>query len=387
MELKPLLKFMVDKQGSDLYLSTGTPPSMKVDGKLARIGKQPVKPENTEEIAEHILNDRQKDQFERDLEMNLALSYSGLGRFRVNVFRQRGSVGLVIRRIYDEIPSFTELNLPSQVSDIIEAQRGMVLMVGATGSGKSTSLAAMIDHRNSTHADHIITVEDPIEYVHHHKKSLVNQREIGMDTRDWESALENTLRQAPDVILVGEIRNAEVMEHVIAFADTGHLAISTLHANNANQALERIVNFFNEDRYNQTLMDLSLNLRGVVSQRLIPRADGQGRVAAVEILLNSATVADAIAKGEFGQIKEIMENSRDEGMQTFDQALIDLFNAGEITAEEAQSHADSVNDVRLAIKMAKIERGEARPDEADYQIDEGPAGGRRRGGTGGSHRL
>jgi twitching motility protein PilU len=386
MELKPLLKFMVDKQGSDLYLSTGTPPSMKVDGKLARIGKQAVKPEDTEEIAEHILNARQKDQFERDLEMNLALSYSGLGRFRVNVFRQRGSVGLVIRRIYDQIPSFDELNLPPQVSDIIETQRGMVLMVGATGSGKSTSLAAMIDHRNSTHADHIITVEDPIEYVHHHKKSLVNQREIGMDTHDWESALENTLRQAPDVILVGEIRNAEVMEHVIAFADTGHLAISTLHANNANQALERIVNFFNEDRYNQTLMDLSLNLRAVVSQRLVPRADGQGRIAAVEILLNTATLSDAIAKGEFGQIKEIMENSREEGMQTFDQALIDLFNQGSITAEEAQSHADSVNDVRLAIKMAKIERGEANPEEADYQIDEAPAG-RRGGRTGGSHRL
>jgi twitching motility protein PilU len=384
MELKPLLKFMVDKEGSDLYLSTGTPPSMKVDGKLARIGKQDIKPEHTEAIAEAILNDRQKEQFERDLEMNLALSYSGLGRFRVNVFRQRGSVGLVIRRIYDEIPSFEELNLPPQVSDIIEAQRGMVLMVGATGSGKSTSLAAMIDHRNSTHADHIITVEDPIEYVHHHKKSLVNQREIGMDTHDWESALENTLRQAPDVILVGEIRNAEVMDHVIAFADTGHLAISTLHANNANQAMERIVNFFSEDRYNQTLMDLSLNLRAVVSQRLLPRADGQGRVAAVEILLNTATVADAIAKGEFGQIKEIMENSRDQGMQTFDQALIDLYNQGAITAEEAQSHADSVNDVRLAIKMAKIEKGEANPEEASYEIDDpdgGRYGGRRSGGS------
>jgi len=384
MELKPLLKFMVDKEGSDLYLSTGTPPSMKVDGKLARIGKQDIKPEHTEAIADAILNDRQKEQFERDLEMNLALSYSGLGRFRVNVFRQRGSVGLVIRRIYDEIPSFDELNLPPQVSDIIEAQRGMVLMVGATGSGKSTSLAAMIDHRNSTHADHIITVEDPIEYVHHHKKSLVNQREIGMDTHDWESALENTLRQAPDVILVGEIRNAEVMDHVIAFADTGHLAISTLHANNANQAMERIVNFFSEDRYNQTLMDLSLNLRAVVSQRLLPRADGQGRVAAVEILLNTATVADAIAKGEFGQIKEIMENSRDQGMQTFDQALIDLYNQGAITAEEAQSHADSVNDVRLAIKMAKIEKGEANPEEASYEIDDpdgGRYGGRRSGGS------
>ncbi|MFB6259222.1 MAG: PilT/PilU family type 4a pilus ATPase, partial [Thiohalorhabdaceae bacterium] len=285
MELKPFLKFMVDKKGSDLYLSTGTPPSMKVDGKLARIGKQSVTAQDTEAIADTILTEKQKAQFEQELELNLALSYSGLGRFRVNIFRQRGTVGLVIRRIYDQIPSFDELNLPSQVRDIIETQRGMVLVVGATGSGKSTTLAAMIDHRNRSHAEHIITVEDPIEYVHHHQKSVVNQREIGMDTHSWESALENTLRQAPDVILVGEIRNATVMDHVIAFADTGHLAISTLHSNNANQALERIVNFFSEDRYNQTLMDLSLNLRAIVSQRLVPRADGQGQVAAMEILL------------------------------------------------------------------------------------------------------
>ncbi|MEF8793437.1 PilT/PilU family type 4a pilus ATPase [Thiohalorhabdus sp.] len=387
MDLKPFLKFMVDKTGSDLYLSTGTPPSMKVDGKLARIGKQSVTPEDTEAIAEAILNDSQKAQFEQEMELNLALSYSGLGRFRVNIFRQRGTVGLVIRRIYDQMPSFQELNLPSQVSDIIETQRGMVLVVGATGSGKSTTLAAMIDHRNRAHAEHIITVEDPIEYVHQHHKSVVNQREIGMDTRSWESALENTLRQAPDVILVGEIRNAEVMDHVIAFADTGHLAISTLHSNNANQALERIVNFFSEDRYNQTLMDLSLNLQAIVSQRLVPRADGQGQVAAVEVLLNTPTLADAIAQGQFGQVKEIMESSRDEGMQTFDQALIDLYHAGLITGDEAQSHADSVNDVRLAIKMAKIEQGEAQPEkEADYQIDEGPEAPYSRG-PGGSQRL
>lgn len=383
MDIKPLLQFMVEKGGSDLYLSTGTPPSMKVDGKLARIGKQAVNPQDTENLAEAVLTDKQKDQFQKALELNLALSYEGLGRFRVNVFRQRGSVGFVIRRIYDEIPSFQELNLPEQVSQIIEGQRGMVLVVGATGSGKSTTLAAMIDHRNATHADHIITVEDPIEYVHHHKKSVVNQREIGMDTLSWESALENTLRQAPDVILVGEVRNAEVMDQVIAFADTGHLAISTLHANNANQALERIVNFFTEDRYNQTLMDLSLNLQAIVSQRLIPRADGQGRVAAVEILKNTATVADAIAAGKFGQIKEIMEESRQQGMQTFDQALIDLYNTGEITSEEAQTHADSVNDVRLALKMAKIEAGEASPEEADYQIEDSEPEAR----PGGSRRL
>ncbi len=382
MDIKPLLQFMVEKGGSDLYLSAGAPPSMKVDGKLARIGKQAVGPPDTENLAEAVLTDKQKAQFEEAFELNLALSYAGLGRFRVNVFRQRGSVGFVFRRIYDEIPSLEELNLPEQVGKIIEGQRGMVLVVGATGSGKSTTLAAMIDQRNATHADHIITVEDPIEYVHRHKKSVVNQREIGMDTLSWESALQNTLRQAPDVILVGEIRSAEVMEQVIAFADTGHLAISTLHANNANQALERIVNFFNEDRYNQTLMDLSLNLEAIISQRLIPRADGQGRVAALEILTNTATVADAIAAGKFGEIKEIMEESRQQGMQTFDQALIDLYNADEITAEEAQTHADSVNDVRLALKMAKIEAGEANPEEADYQIEdsepEARPGGQRR---------
>jgi twitching motility protein PilU len=259
----------------------------------------------------------------------------------------------------------------------------MVLVVGATGSGKSTSLAAMIDHRNRSHADHIITIEDPIEYVHSHKKSLVNQREIGMDTQSWEAALENTLRQAPDVILIGEVRNAQVMDHVIAFADTGHLAISTLHANNANQALERIINFFNEDRYNQILMDLSLNLRAVISQRLIPRADGEGRVAAVEVLLNTGTVADLIAQGKFGEIKQTMEESKELGMQTFDQALLDLYNQGAITAEEAQSHADSVNDVRLAIKMAKIENGEAAPDEAEYQIEEAAPGSRPKGPGGG----
>ncbi|HKL77950.1 MAG TPA: PilT/PilU family type 4a pilus ATPase [Gammaproteobacteria bacterium] len=383
MELKPLLKFMVEKQGSDLYLSVGSAPSMKVDGKLARIGKNPVQPEDTETIAEEILQPHQKDEFERDMEKNLALSYTGMGRFRVNIFRQRGTVGLVIRRIYDEIPSFDELNLPDQVRQTIEAQRGMVLVVGATGSGKSTSLAAMIDHRNRSHADHIITIEDPIEYVHSHKKSLVNQREIGMDTQSWEAALENTLRQAPDVILIGEVRNAQVMDHVIAFADTGHLAISTLHANNANQALERIINFFNEDRYNQILMDLSLNLRAVISQRLIPRADGEGRVAAVEVLLNTGTVADLIAQGKFGEIKQTMEESKELGMQTFDQALLDLYNQGAITAEEAQSHADSVNDVRLAIKMAKIENGEAAPDEAEYQIEEAAPGSRPKGPGGG----
>ncbi|MFA9459706.1 PilT/PilU family type 4a pilus ATPase [Thiohalorhabdus methylotrophus] len=379
MDLNALLKFMVDKAGSDLYLSTGTPPSMKVDGRLARVGKTPVKAEDTERIAASILNERQKAEFERDLELNLALSYSGLGRFRVNLFRQRGTVGLVIRRIYDVIPSFEELHLPPRVREVIDAQRGMVLVVGATGSGKSTTLAAMIDHRNSTSADHIITVEDPIEYVHSHKKSLVNQRELGMDTLSWESALENTLRQAPDVILIGEVRNARVMEHLIAFADTGHLAISTLHANNANQAMERIVNFFTEDRYNQTLMDLSLNLRAVISQRLIPRADGRGRVAAVEILLNTPTVADLIAQGRFGEIKQAMEESRDEGMQTFDQALLDLYNRGEITAEDAQGHADSVNDVRLAVKMARIEKGESVPEETNYQLDDDSAG---RGGKG-----
>jgi twitching motility protein PilU len=375
---------MVDKQGSDLYLSNGVPPGMKVDGKLAWVGKEALAAETIESMAEGIMSEAQQATFEREKELNMALSYSGLGRFRVNLFRQRGTVGMVVRRIYDQIPSFEDLGLPEAVREAIEASRGLVLVVGATGSGKSTTLAAMIDHRNATHADHIITIEDPIEYMHSHRKSVVNQREIGLDTLGWEPALENTLRQAPDVILIGEIRNAEVMEHAIAFADTGHLAISTLHANNANQTLERAVNFFDEDRYNKTLMDLSLNLRAIISQRLVPRADGHGRVAAVEVMMNSPYIADLIAEGKFGEIKDAMASSREEGMQTFDQALLDLYRAGTITAEEAQSHADSVNDVRLAIKMAdKEQAGESGgADSPDFEIDEGtdPHAGRGRPG-------
>ena len=372
MDFKKLLQFMVEKEGSDLYISVGTPPSMKVDGKLGRIGKEDIQAEDTEGFLDELLTDYQKRQFEEQYELNLALAYPDLGRFRTNIFRQRGTVGFVIRRIKDEIPSFEDLNLPEQVRDIIMASRGMVLVVGATGSGKSTSLASMIDYRNRNFADHIITVEDPIEFVHDHQKSVVNQREIGMDTHTWTSALENTLRQAPDVILVGEVRSAEVMDHVVAFADTGHLAITTLHSNNANQALERIVNFFSEERHNQVLMDLALNLKAVVSQRLIPRADGEGRVAAVEVMYNSPTVADLVSQGKFGAIKEVMEDSRDEGMQSFDQALIDLYKQGSITADEAMAHADSVNDVRLAIKMTKIESGDSSAETADYQIDDEP---------------
>ena len=372
MDFKKLLQFMVEKEGSDLYISVGTPPSMKVDGKLGRIGKEDIQAEDTEGFLDELLTDYQKRQFEEQYELNLALAYPDLGRFRTNIFRQRGTVGFVIRRIKDEIPSFEDLNLPEQVRDIIMASRGMVLVVGATGSGKSTSLASMIDYRNRNFADHIITVEDPIEFVHDHQKSVVNQREIGMDTHTWTSALENTLRQAPDVILVGEVRSAEVMDHVVAFADTGHLAITTLHSNNANQALERIVNFFSEERHNQVLMDLALNLKAVVSQRLIPRADGEGRVAAGEGMYNSPTVADLISQAKFGAIKEVMEDSRDEGMQSFDQALIDLYKQGSITADEAMAHADSVNDVRLAIKMTKIESGDSSAETADYQIDDGP---------------
>ncbi len=370
MDPKPLLQLMVDKGGSDLYLSPGTPPSMKLDGTLTRIGNQALQPQDTENLVHAVLTEKQKGQFQEALELNLALSYPGLGRFRVNVFRQRGSIGFVIRRVSEAIPSFDALRLPPQVGSIIESPRGMILVVGAAASGKSTTLAAMIDYRNATYADHIITVEDPIEYVHQHKQSVVNQRELGMDTLSWESALENTLRQAPDVILVGEIRNAEVMEQVLAFADTGHLVLSTLHANSADQTLERIVNFFSEERHKQTLMDLSLNLQAVISQRLIPRADAQGRIAAVEILINTPTMADAIANGKLSGVKEIMEASRQQGMQTFDQALIDLHNAGEITVEEAQAHADSINNVRLATKMAKLEKGEVTPSEPNYQIEE-----------------
>ena len=356
MEFNDYLQLLAKKDGSDLYLSTGAPPCAKFQGKLKPVGKQAMTPGAIAEIADSIMDDEQRVDFERELEMNLALSLPGIGRFRVNIFKQRNEVSIVARNIKVEIPQFDDLKLPEVLKELVMVKRGLVLFVGATGSGKSTSLAALIDHRNANSAGHIITIEDPIEYVHRHKKSLINQREIGVDTRDWHSALKNTLRQAPDVILIGEIRDRETMEHALAFAETGHLAISTLHANNANQALDRIINFFPEERRRQLLMDLGMNLQAFVSQRLVPTVDGK-RCAAVEILLGTKTIKDMILKGNLAGIKEMMEKSENLGMQTFDGALFKLYKEGRIDQEEALKNADSPNNLRLRIKLD--EKGEA----------------------------
>jgi len=350
MELNDYLKLMVAKDGSDIYLTTGAPPSMKVNGTLAPIEQNSLAPGMTKRIANQIMNDEKKAEFEHALEMNLAISDPNIGRFRVNIFRQRNEVGLVIRNIKTDIPKIQDLGLPPILSKLIMQKRGLILFVGATGSGKSTSLAALIDYRNTNSAGHIITIEDPIEFVHPHKKSIVNQREVGVDTNSYEEALKNTLRQAPDVILIGEIRDRETMEHAINFAETGHLAISTLHANNANQAFDRIINFFPEDRRQQLLMDLSLNVRGIISQRLVPTLDGK-RTAAIEILLGTPMISDLILKGEIGLIKEIMEKSENVGMQTFDGALYKLYKQGKISLEEALRNADSQNNLRLRISL------------------------------------
>jgi twitching motility protein PilU len=345
------LETLAKNDGSDLFLATGAPPCAKFQGKLKTVGDDVLKPGEIKEIAYEIMDSTQQEEFERELEMNLAIGLSGVGRFRVNIFFQRNEVGIVARNIVTTIPNWEDLNLPKVLLDVIMTKRGLVLFVGGTGSGKSTSLAALIDYRNSNSGGHIITIEDPVEYVHQHKKSIVNQREVGVDTRSWQAALKNTLRQAPDVILIGEIRDRETMEHALAFAETGHLAISTLHANNANQALDRIINFFPEERRPQLLMDLSSNLRAFVSQRLIPTIDGK-RCAAIEILLGSPTIAELILRGEFEGIKEIMEKSGHMGMQTFDTALFNLFKDGKISEEEALKNADSQNTVRLKIKFS-----------------------------------
>ncbi len=352
MRITPWLETLAKHGGSDLYLSTGAPPCAKFQGKLKPISKEVLGPGEIKDIAYEIMDETQQEEFELELEMNLAISINGVGRFRINIFVQRNEVGIVARNIVTEIPSAKDLNLPPVLLDTIMAKRGLILMVGATGSGKSTSLAALIDHRNSNSSGHIITIEDPVEFQHKHKKCIVNQREVGVDTRNWHAALKNTLRQAPDVILIGEIRDRETMEHALAFAETGHLAISTLHANNANQALDRIINFFPEERRPQLLMDLSANLRAFVSQRLIPTVDNK-RCAAIEILLGTPTISELILRGEFESIKEIMEKSKELGMQTFDQALVDLYKAGTITKEEALKNADSENAVRLSIKFAE----------------------------------
>jgi|TARA_R110000772_G_scaffold96694_1_gene195540 twitching motility protein PilU len=346
------LKTLAKEQGSDLYLSTGAPPCAKFQGKLRPIARETLKPGEIREIACELMDATQQADFAQELEMNLALSLSGFGRFRINIFMQRNEVSIVARNIVAEIPHWKDLRLPESLTEVVMRKRGLVLFVGATGSGKSTSLAALIDYRNSNSAGHIVTIEDPVEYVHNHKKSIVNQREVGVDTRNWHNALKNTLRQAPDVILIGEIRDRETMEHAIAFAETGHLCISTLHANNANQALDRIINFFPEAKRQQLLMDLSLNLQAFVSQRLIPTVDGK-RCAAIEILLGTPMVADLILKGEIDGIKEVMAKSENQGMKTFDSALLELFQEGLISEDEALRNADSPNNVRLKIKFAR----------------------------------
>jgi twitching motility protein PilU len=346
-----LLTMMVQKKGSDLFITAGFPPAIKVDGRVTPATTQVLTAQHTLELARAIMNDRQAADFEAHKECNFAIAPSGIGRFRANAFIQRGHTGLVLRTINTRIPTMEELNLAPVLRDVAMTKRGLVLFVGGTGCGKSTSLAAMVGYRNENSYGHIITVEDPIEFVHEHKNCIVTQREIGVDTDNWETALKNTLRQAPDVILIGEVRDRETMEHAIAFAETGHLCMGTLHANSTNQALDRMINFFPEEKRAQLLMDLSLNMRALISQRLIPKRDGKGRVPAQEILLNSPLISDLIFKGEVVEIKEIMKKSRELGMQTFDQSLFDLYEAGEISYEDALRNADSVNDLRLQIKL------------------------------------
>jgi len=349
--INDLLRLMVSRKGSDLFLTADFPPAVKVDGKVTKVSPQPLTGQHTLQLARAIMNDKQAADFERTKECNFAISPQGIGRFRVNAYIQQGHVALVLRTIPQTLPTIESLDLPVVLKDVTQTKRGLVILVGATGSGKSTTLAAMVDHRNETTYGHIITIEDPVEFVHPHKNCIVSQREVGLDTEGWEQALKNTLRQAPDVILMGEIRDRETMEHAVAFAETGHLCMATLHANSANQALDRIINFFPEERRAQLLMDLSLNLKALVSQRLLPRQEGKGRIAAVEILLNTPLISDLIFKGEVGEIKEIMKRSRELGMQTFDQALFDLYEMGKVTYEDALRNADSVNDLRLQIKL------------------------------------
>lgn len=346
-----LLRTMVQKNGSDLFITAGAPPSIKVDGAMTQLSGQSLSPQHTQVLVRSIMNDKQTSEFEATQECNFAISLPGVSRFRVNAFTQRGSVGVVLRVIRSDIPEFVDLNLPEILKEISMTKRGLVIFVGATGSGKSTSLAAMVGYRNENSKGHIITIEDPIEFVHNHRNCIVTQREVGVDTDSFDIALKNTLRQAPDVILIGEIRDRETMEYAIAFAETGHLCLSTLHANSTNQALDRIINFFPEERRQQLLMDLSLNLKALVSQRLIPRATGEGRAAAVEIMINTPFMSDLIFKGNVHEMKELISKSNELGMQTFDQHLFDMCENGTITYEDALRNADSVNDLRLRFKL------------------------------------
>ena len=352
-----LLAAMRQAGGSDLFIAADYSPSMKLQGAMQPLSSQKLNGETTRSLAHSLMNERQREEFAKEMECNFAISIPGISRFRINVFIQQQCVGMVIRTIASEIPNFEKLKLPEVLKEVVMTKRGLVLVVGGTGSGKSTTLAAMIDHRNRNSAGHIITVEDPVEYVHVSQKSLVTHREVGVDTHSWHHALKNTLRQAPDVILVGEIRDAETMEHAIAFAETGHLCLATLHANSASQTIERIINFFPEERRNQLLMDMSANLRAIVSQRLVRLENGTGRAAAIEILLNTPTISERIFKGEFNELKGVMAKSRELGMQTFDWALFELYDAGKISFDEAIRNADSANELRLNIKL-KSARGE-----------------------------
>ncbi|ENW03305.1 PilT/PilU family type 4a pilus ATPase [Acinetobacter beijerinckii] len=363
-----MLTKVVEYGGSDLFITADFPPSIKLQGLMRPLGQQELTAEKTKLFAYSLMNEKQRQDFENDWECNFAINVPNVSRFRVNVFKQQLQIGMVIRTITSEIPTFQKLKLPESLKNVIMEKRGLVLVVGGTGSGKSTSLAAMIDHRNENSAGHIITVEDPVEYVHKHKKSMITHREVGVDCHSWHHALKNTLRQAPDVILIGEIRDTETMEHAIAFAETGHLCLGTLHANNANQALDRIINFFPEERRNQLLMDLSSNMKAIISQRLVRTEDGKGRRAAIEILLNTPLIGDNILKGQFHVLKEIMSKSRELGMQTFDQALFGLYNEGAISYDEALRNADSVNELRLQIKL-KSTRQEGMPVNSAASLD------------------
>ena len=357
--MQSLLKKLVAQNGSDLFITAGFPPAIKIDGEIHRAGEQALTAEQSAVMVRAIMNDRQARDFDATKECNFAISPQGIGRFRVSAFIQQGAVGAVLRTIITRIPTFDELELPDTLKDIVMTKRGLVILVGATGSGKSTTLAAMVGHRNHNSRGHIVTIEDPVEYVHPHVRCVVTQREVGVDTESWHAALKNTLRQAPDVILIGEIRDRETMEFGIQFAETGHLCLATLHANSANQALDRIINFFPEDKRDQLLMDLSLNVKALISQRLLPRANGSGRIAAMEIMLQSPLISDLIYKGEVVKIKEIMAKSNRLGMKTFDQDLFDLYEAGKISYEEAMRNADSKNELRLRIKL------ESKRDQAD----------------------
>lgn len=366
MDFNALLALMVQHKASDLFITAGKPPAMKVNGKLTEIGKTKLSDEQALQVVMGIMTQRQKDEFENTKECQFAISAPTLGRFRVSAFTQRDAAGMVLRRIETHIPDAEELNLPPILKDLFMHKRGLILFVGATGTGKSTSLASLIKHRNINTSGHIITIEDPIEYMHRHEGCIITQREVGMDTESYEVALKNTLRQAPDVILIGEVRTRETMQHAITFAETGHLCVTTLHANNANQAIDRILHFFPDEMHGQLFMDLSLNLRGIVAQQLIKTTDGKGRYPAIEILLNTPLVSDLIRKGEVHKLKELMKNSREHGMQTFDQALYDLYSAGKISYDDAINSADSQNEVRLMIKLGSIQAGSFDTDSISF---------------------